>query len=143
MASPFEVHDPAFSRLVPVDQEIERIATGFAFTEGPVWDGASLLFSDIPNNRIVRWRQLPEGPEVTTFRCPSGFPLGQPTKVGQMGSNGLTLDRQGGAIFSTDPPYGLFERTEGKELEFQGVYRIDPDGSLHLAVDDFERPNGL
>jgi gluconolactonase len=187
MESGFEVHDPEYRRLVPHDQTIERIATGFGFTEGPVWNGDHLLFSDIPNNRIVRWRQLPEGPEVTTFRCPSGFPLGQPTKVGQMGSNGLTLDRQGrllacehgnrrvsrteadgsvvalaerwegkrlnspndvvvrsdGSIFFTDPPYGLFERTEGKELEFQGVYRIDPDGSLHLAVDDFERPNGL
>ena len=187
MSSPFEVHDPAFSRLLPVDQEIERIATGFAFTEGPVWDGASLLFSDLPNNRIARWRQLPEGPEVTTFRCPSGFPLGRPTRVQQPGSNGLTFDRQGrllacehgnrrvsrtepdgsvvaiaeryegkrlnspndvvvrseGVVFFTDPPYGLVDRTEGKELEFQGVYRIDLDGSLHLLVDDFARPNGL
>jgi len=183
----FEVHDRAFRRLVPEGQTVERIAAGFAFTEGPVWNGDHLLFSDIPNNRIVRWRQLPEGPEVTTFRCPSGFPLGTATRVAQMGSNGLTLDRQGrllacehgnrrvsrtepdgsvialadrwqgkrlnspndivvrsdGAVYFTDPPYGLYQQTEGKELDFQGVYRIDPDGSLHLVLDDFEKPNGL
>jgi gluconolactonase len=183
----FEVHDPAFRRLIPEDHAVECIATGFAFTEGPVWNGDHLLFSDIPNNRIVRWRRLPEGPEITTFRCPSGFPLAQPTKVEQMGSNGLTLDRQGrlvacehgnrrvsrteldgsvialadrwqgkrlnspndvvvrsdGAVYFTDPPYGLFERSEGKELDFQGVFRVDPDGSLQLMADDFERPNGL
>jgi gluconolactonase len=187
LESPFEVHDPAFLRLVPQDQAVERIATGFGFTEGPVWNGDHLLFSDIPKNRIVRWRELPEGPEVTTFRCPSGYPLGRPTGVRQPGSNGLTLDRRGrllacehgnrrvtrteadgsvvaiaerwegkrlnspndvvvrsdGAVFFTDPPYGLVDQREGKELPFQGVYRIDLDGSLDLLVDDFERPNGL
>jgi gluconolactonase len=185
--STFEAHDPAFHRLVPEDTVVERVAAGFAFTEGPVWNGDQLLFSDIPNNRIVRWRELPEGPEVTTHTCPSGWPLGQPTKVVLVGSNGLTLDRQGrliacehgnrrvsrhepdgsvvalaerfegkrlnspndvvcrsdGRIYFSDPAYGLFERSEGKELPFQGVFRIDPDGSLHLLADDFEGPNGL
>lgn len=172
---------------MPEDQPVERIAAGFAFTEGPVWSGDHLLFSDIPKNRIIRWRELAEGPEVTTFRCPSGFPLGRPTRVHQPGSNGLTLDRQGrllacehgnrrvsrtepdgsvlaiaerwegkrlnspndivvrsdGTVFFTDPPYGLVDQREEQEIPFQGVYRIDLDGSLHLLVDDFERPNGL
>ncbi len=171
----FEVHDPALYRLIPQGTPIERIAGGFGFTEGPVWRGDHLLFSDIPRNRIVCWRELPEGPEVTTFRYPSG------------NSNGLTLDRQGrliacehgnrrvsrtepdgtvislaeryegrrlnspndvvvrsdGGVYFTDPPYGLRNLTEGKELPFQGVYRIEPDGRLTLLVDDFERPNGL
>jgi gluconolactonase len=171
----FEVHDPAFYHLIPQEAPIERIAGGFGFTEGPVWRGDHLLFSDIPRNRIVRWRELPEGPEVTTFRHPSG------------NSNGLTLDRQGrliacehgnrrvsrtepdgsvvslaeryegrrlnspndvvvradGGVYFTDPPYGLRNLTEGKELPFQGVYRIEPDGRLTLLVNDFERPNGL
>ena len=187
MESTFEVHDPAFRRLIPEGTTVERIAGGFTFTEGPVWNGDHLLFSDIPNNRIVRWRERPEGPEVTTYKYPSGWPLGQPTAVRGKGSNGLTLDRQGrllacehgnrrvsrhepdgtvialaehfegkrlnspndivcrsdGRIFFTDPPYGLVNQTEGKELPFQGVYRLEPDGSLHLLVDDFERPNGL
>lgn len=187
MEARFEVHDPAFRRLVPEESAVELIAAGFAFTEGPVWNGDHLLFSDIPNNRIVRWRRLPEGPEVTTFRYPSGFPADQPTNVEQMGSNGLTLDRQGrllacehgnrrvtrtepdgsivvladrfegkrlnspndlvcrsdGRVYFTDPPYGLVDRTVGKELPYQGVFRVDPDGSLHLVAADFERPNGL
>ena len=187
MESRFEVHDPAFLRLVPEDTIVERIAGGFTFTEGPVWTGEHLLFSDIPNNRIVRWRELPEGPEVTTFKYPSGWPLSQPTQVRGKGSNGLTLDRQGrliacehgnrrvsryeaggshvvladryqgnrlnspndvvvrsdGRIFFTDPPYGLVNFTEDKQLPYHGVFRLDPDGSLTLLVDDFERPNGL
>jgi gluconolactonase len=163
---------PTFRRLVPM---LERVATGFTFTEGPVWRGDDLLFSDIPNNRTIRYRPAPEGPEITTFRHPSG------------NANGLTLDRRGrllacehsgrrvsrvdaggraetvvdsyqgkrlnspndvvvrsdGSIFFTDPPYGLPGGTEGKELPFNGVYRVDPSGELHLLVDDFDRPNGL
>src|ERR671910_748014 len=67
-------------RLAP-DVAIDRIAGGLGFTEGPVWRRGELLFSDIPNRRIARWRRLPEGPELTTFA--TGM------------SNGLTLDRQG------------------------------------------------
>lgn len=187
MESRFDVQDAQFRRLIPEESAVERIAAGFAFTEGPLWNGDHLLFSDIPKNRIVRWRELPEGPEVTTLRYPSGFPLDRPTRVEQPGSNGLTLDRQGrlvacehgnrrvsrtepdggivtlaerwdgkrlnspndvvvrsdGAVFFSDPAYGLYEQREGKELSFQGVYRIDPDGTLDLLVDDFEKPNGL
>lgn len=187
MESEFEVHDEAFLRLIPADTVIERIAGGFTFTEGPVWKDGALLFSDIPNNRIVRWRELPEGPEVTTYKHPSGWPLSKPTAVLGKGSNGLTLDRQGrllacehgnrrvtryeadgstvtladqyqgkrlnspndivvrsdGAIFFTDPPYGLVNQSDDQQLPYQGVFRLDRDGSLTLLVDDFERPNGL
>src|SRR5712664_1758080 len=76
-----EVHDPGLRDLIASDAAIERIAGGLTFTEGPVWRGTHLLFSDIPNKRIVRWRRLPEGPELTTYA--TGM------------SNGLTLDRQG------------------------------------------------
>jgi gluconolactonase len=161
-----------FRRLLPM---LDRVATGFTFTEGPVWRGDDLLFSDIPNSRTIRYRPLPEGPEITTFRHPTG------------NANGLTLDRQGnliacehttrrvtrvdaqgrvetladsyqgkrlnspndvvvrsdGSIFFTDPPYGLRNQSEGKELPFNGVFRLDSSGTLHLLADDFERPNGL
>lgn len=54
--------------------------------------------------------------------------------------------RGDGAIFFTDPPYGLQPPhgvTAEKELAYNGVYRLDPDGGLTLLVRDFERPNGL
>jgi len=158
-------------------EQPERIATGFQFTEGPVWhpvglgqSAGYLLFSDIPADRIHRWS--PDG-TLEVFRQPSG------------NSNGLTFDRQGrliacehgsrrvsrteaegrviplatqfqgkrlnspndvvvksdDSIYFTDPPYGV--QPEERELDFQGVYRIAPDGVLTLLVDDFDRPNGL
>jgi len=139
----FDVRNPGLHDLVATDAVVERIAGGLVFTEGPVWRGGALLFSDIPNNRIARWRRLPEGPELTTYA--KGH------------SNGLTLDRQGrvlaaehggrrvtrvaddgrrtvlaeqfqgkrlnspndivvrsdGAIYFTDPPYALFPSPPG------------------------------
>ncbi len=71
------------AQLVAPGTNLERIASGLAFTEGPVWRGDHLLFSDIPNDRICRWRPRPEGPELTTFRAYNGK------------TNGLTLDREG------------------------------------------------
>ena len=78
----FERRAAGFDRIVPADAKIELIACGFGFTEGPLWDGDSLLFSDIPNSRICRWRPRPEGPELTTYRSPSNL------------ANGLTFDAQ-------------------------------------------------
>ena len=149
----------------------EQVATGFNFTEGPVWhpDGY-LLFSDIPANRIHKWAP---GEGVTIWREPSG------------NSNGLTLDQAGrliacehgnrrvtrstpdgdvvvladqyqgkrlnspndvvvksdGVIYFTDPPYGI--DLKDREQPCNGVYRILPGGTLELLVDDFDRPNGL
>jgi sugar lactone lactonase YvrE len=148
---------------------------GFTFTEGPVWvpQDDCLLFSDIPNNRIHRWRPGNDAAEI--YREPS------------RNSNGLTLDHDGnllacehsgrqvtrgpydgretaiathydgkrlnspndivvhssGAIYFTDPPYGLRNNEGDKELRFQGVYRIDPDGMLTLLDNSFTAPNGL
>src|SRR5512145_2581584 len=54
--------DPALKAIVLPDTEIEKLADGFIFTEGPVWvkgGGEGLLFSDIPNNRIMKW--TPDG----------------------------------------------------------------------------------
>jgi gluconolactonase len=149
----------------------ERLATGFQFTEGPIWlpDG-SLLFSDIPANRIYRWTAESN---IEVWREPTG------------NSNGLTLDREGrliacehttrrvsrtegdgtvitladqyqgkrlnspndvvvksdGTIYFTDPPYGI--EPEEREQPCNGVYRILMDGTIELLIDDFDRPNGL
>ena len=157
--------------LIP-QQEPRMLATGFEFTEGPVWhpDGY-LLYSDIPASIIYRWE--PEGtPEP--FIAPSRE------------SNGLTYDRQGrlvacehaGRQVSRMAPDArmmetVVDRYQGKrlnspndvvvhssgriyftdppygidpdpgELGFRGVYRIDTDGSITLLASDFVRPNGL
>jgi gluconolactonase len=150
----------------------ELLATGFEFTEGPVWHPDGYLFlSDIPAHRI--FKLTPDGTSEV-FREPSG------------GANGLTFDRQGrliaceyhsrrvsrtesdgaisvladsyhgkrlnspndvvvksdGSIYFTDPFYG-FPADQERELDFQGVYRIGPDGAITLLVDDFGVPNGL
>ncbi len=77
--------DSSFERLIDLQSEPERIATGFVFTEGPVWDrrDSSLTFSDIQGNTLYRWTEA-GGAEV--FRRPSGE------------ANGNTLDRQGRLI---------------------------------------------
>ncbi len=78
-----EVVDERFGALVVGAEIVERLWTGGRWLEGPVWfgDGRYLLFSDIPNNRILRWTE--ETGEVTEFRKPSN------------NSNGNTRDRQG------------------------------------------------
>jgi len=180
--------DPAFDALVPRDARIEKLADGFAWTEGPVWckAGGYLLFSDIPNNTIVRWKQ---GEGISVFLRPAGYT--GPTPLGrELGTNGLTFDthdklvmadhgnRQiarlndsnftkttladryqskrlnspndlvfhpNGDLYFTDPPYGLDEpnRTKAKELPFNGVYRLKPNGELTLLTRDLTFPNGI
>ena len=170
-----EVRDLSVREILPEGTTIEQVATGFGFTEGPVWCGNHLLFSDIPQNRIVKLRLLREGPEVTTFRLPSGNSNGNTldgsqrlltcehsarrlTRTAADGTIHLLADsyqgkrlnspndvvvRSDGSIYFTDPPYGLRNLTDWKELPFNGVYRLSPDGQLHLLADDFDRPNGL
>lgn len=172
----FEVLDPRFGAFVMGHAPLKRIATGFDWAEGPVWfgDAGCLLFSDIPNNRILRWTE--EG--VTPFRAPSNF------------ANGHTRDRQGrlvscehgtrrvtrtewdgsitviadsyrgkrlnspndvivardGAIWFTDPHYGIMTDYEGHKADQElpcAVYRVDPDGSIEAAITGMACPNGL
>lgn len=107
-----EIKDEAFRWLVPEDALVEHLATGLGFVEGPVWHGDCLLFSDIPRNRIVRWRMLAEGPELTTFRRPSG------------NSNGLTLDLSGRLIAC--------------EHSTRRVTRTEIDGTITVLADRFQ-----
>ena len=151
--------------------QVEKIAEGFEFTEGPVWhpDGF-LLFSDIPANTIYKWQ--PEQ-EVKIFRQPSGNANGNTVDLlgrlitAEHGNRRLSLTEQDGqlitlvshyqgkrlnspndlvvksdgSIYFTDPPYGI--KPEQEELGFYGVYRLATDGKLTLLVDDFIRPNGI
>ena len=78
----YESYDPRFGSYVMFNAPLKRLATGFDWAEGPVWigDAGCLLFSDIPNDRMLRW--TPEG-GISTYRAPSHY------------SNGNTRDRQG------------------------------------------------
>ncbi|GIW07613.1 MAG: gluconolactonase [Dehalococcoidia bacterium] len=126
--------------------EIRQIATGFGFTEGPVWHENSLLFSDVIRNRIVRYRRLPEGPEITTFRYPSGYPLDAPPLASPaVGANGLTLDPAGRLIacetgnrrVSRTEPDGAIvpvaERYQGKRLNSPNDVVARSDGAIYFT----------
>jgi gluconolactonase len=80
--SDFEVHDPRFGGYFMGNAALEKLATGFRWAEGPVWfgDAGCLLFSDIPNNRIMRWS---DSGGLSVYRQPSNY------------TNGHTRDRQG------------------------------------------------
>ena len=172
---PIEQHDPGLERLVDVRRAIEALASGFGGAsgpaEGPVWwhEGSYLVFSDIGNNRRMKWTP---GAGVALVQEPTNE------------ANGLTRDLQGrlvacehlarrvtrqdpdgsitvvanhyhsrrlnrpndvvvksdGSIYFTDPGLGRIE----SELDFCGVYRVSPDlGTIHVLVRDFVVPNGL
>src|SRR5436309_5062480 len=85
--------DSRIDALIPRDARIEVLASGFEWTEGPVWvkDGGYLLFSDIPRNSVMKWKE-DEG--LSLFLKPSGYTgLGQYSR--EPGSNGLILDAEG------------------------------------------------
>jgi sugar lactone lactonase YvrE len=85
--------DPALDRLIDANARIEILADGYDWSEGPVWvkDGGYLLFSDVPQNTIHRWK---EGERAAPYLTPSGY-TGTEPRGGETGSNGLTLDREG------------------------------------------------
>ena len=114
--------DPALDNLVAPDARIEKLAGGFTFTEGPVWlkDG-SVLFSDIPNNAIMKWTP---GGQVTVFRKPSGYDGTDAPPGAFIGSNGLTLDKQGRLI--------ICEHGSGR------VTRLEKDGKLTVLAAKYE-----
>ena len=80
----FDVIDPRFGTYVMGNAPVKRLATGFDWVEGPVWfgDSRTLLFSDLPNDRMLQWV---EGIGVREFRGPGACNF----------SNGNTRDRQG------------------------------------------------
>ena len=134
-----EAYDSAIRQIVPEKVTLEQIATGFEFTEGPIWCGDYLLFSDIRRNRIIRLCMRSQGPEVTTFRSPSG------------NSNGLTLDKSGRLITcehstrrvtrtEVDGTVSvLAERYEGRRLNSPNDVVVRSDGSIYFT----DPPYGL
>jgi gluconolactonase len=85
--------DPAINLLVPEKPVLEKVATGYKWTEGPLWipDGY-LLFAEIPSNSIRKWTP---GAGVSIFMQPSGYKGSAPFTGPEPGSNGNTLDVRG------------------------------------------------
>ena len=111
-AAAVQILDQGFARLRINNAAVERLATGFRWAEGPVWfgDGRSLLWSDIPNNRIMRWDE--ETGAVSVFRRPSN------------NANGNTRDRQGRLVTC--------------EHDARRVTRTEYDGAISVILDRFE-----
>ncbi|GGB78290.1 SMP-30/gluconolactonase/LRE family protein [Dyadobacter sediminis] len=85
--------DPAFKKLLPKDSNVEVIASGFQWCEGPVWvkDSSFLLFSDVPENKVFKWD---EKKGLSVFLEPSGY-TGRGYYSDEPGSNGLIIDNKG------------------------------------------------
>ena len=107
-----EIVDPRFAAYRLGNAAVERLYTGCRWAEGPVWfgDGRYLLWSDIPNDRMLRWNE--EDGRVSVFRQPSGC------------SNGHTRDRQGRLISC--------------EHRTRRVTRTEHDGALTVLMDSCE-----
>ncbi len=107
-----EVVHPSFAKYKQNNAAIERLWTGARWAEGPVWfgDGRYLLFSDIPNNRMLRWTE--ETGEVSVFRTPSNY------------SNGNTRDKQGRLITC--------------EHNSRRVTRTELDGTITVLMDHYQ-----
>lgn len=128
----FEVYDPVFETFVLGNSPVKQLATGFDWVEGPVWFGDSgcLLFSDIPNNKIMRWS---EKNGVDIYREPSNF------------ANGHTRDLQG-RLISCEHGMRRVTRTEhdgtitviaatfdGKKLNSPNDVVVKSDGSIWFS----------
>src|SRR3954467_9589555 len=117
-----KVLDPRFQKYVLGNAAIGRIAGGCRFTEGPVWfgDGRYLLWSDIPNDRILKWEEETEA--ISVWRRPSNY------------ANGNTRDRQGRLVTC--------------EMGSQRLTRTEYDGSITVLANTFDGrrltgPNGV
>jgi gluconolactonase len=147
--------DSALDDIVPADAQLEKLADVFGPAEGPVWNrrGGYLLFSIIPANVIDKW--TPDG-KVSLFLKPSGFTGKDPSDVGGetdngramvslVGSNGITLDRQGRVVFCAHGDRAivrlekngrrtiLADKYEGKRLNSPNDLIYKSDGALYFT----------
>jgi len=115
--------DPRFDVLVPKDAVIEKLADGFSWVEGPAWNraGGFLLFSDIPNNAVMKWK---DGEGISLFLKPSGYTGKEPFTGREPGSNGLTFDPNGRLV--------LCEHGDRR------IARLETDGSKTTLVDRYQ-----
>ncbi|MBX6369311.1 MAG: SMP-30/gluconolactonase/LRE family protein, partial [Rhodospirillales bacterium] len=133
-----EIRDPRFASVVGESVAFEQLATGFLFTEGPLWHRREryLLFSDMPGDHLRRWR---EGEGVTTFRQPC------------FKSNGLAWDREGRLVVcehassrvtrteADGSSTTLASHYEGKELNSPNDIVVKSDGGIYFTDPTYGR----
>jgi gluconolactonase len=166
-----EALSPKFSQIIDGSAKLETVATGFGFTEGPMWDASGFLYvSDETLNKI--FRVYPDGKkeEVIALGDPDGNTFDRQHRlidcasvlraiiaVTPEGKYKILADRYegkrfnspndvivgpDGALYFTDPTLDLVAG-EKQEIPFQGVYRLDDQGNIRLLTRDLKQPNGL
>jgi len=113
---------PQFDKLVPKGAKMEMLGTGYKWTEGPVWvaEGGYLLFSEIPSNRIYRFK----GGKIALFMHPSGYTGKKPYSGREPGTNGLAIDSQGRLVMCCHGDHC--------------VARIEKDGRRTILVNSYQ-----
>jgi gluconolactonase len=170
---PFELQaeSPEFWNLISREAKLETVATGFGFTEGPVWDKRGFLYvSDEETNKIFRVYTDGHKEELISLGDPDGNTYDRQLRlldcasvlraiiqISPDGKYTILADRyQGkkfnspndvvlgpdGAIYFTDPTLDL-PQGEKQELPFRGVYRLDEKGDVNLLTKELSQPNGL
>jgi gluconolactonase len=171
--------DKRFEKYRITNTTIQRLWTGALWAEGPAWNGAGryLVWSDLPNNRQMRW--LEEDGHISVFRSPSEYsngntfdfegrqvscqhglrrvvrfePNGATTVIADKwqakplnSPNDLVVDPDG-AVWFTDPPYGILGYYEGFQAKpeiKEAVYRVEPKtGKMDKVTDELDKPNGI
>ena len=166
-----QAETPAFWNLFDKDAKLSVVATGFGFTEGPVWDESGFLYvSDETINKIYRVYLDGRKEELVSLGDPDGNTFDRNHRlidcaswlraiiaVSPNGKYELLVDHYDGkklntpndvvsgpdgALYFTDPTMD-FAPDAQQELSFQGVYRLDAQGGLKLLTKDMAQPNGL
>lgn len=166
-----QADNPNFWALLDQESKLETVASGFGFTEGPVWDPAGFVFvSDEETNKIFRVYMEGRKEELISLGDPDGNTYDHEQRLIDCASvlrAIIRIDRAGkyevladrfegkrfnspndvvvgpdGALYFTDPTLDL-PKGERQELSFQGVYRLDPSGKVTLLTKELSQPNGL
>lgn len=162
---------PDFWKLVDHHAQLQTVATGFGFTEGPMWDQAGILYvSDETLNKIFRVHPDGKKEEVISLGDPDGNTFDRQHRlidcasilraiiaVTPDGKYKILADQYegkkfntpndvivgpDGALYFSDPTLDFVPGMK-QEIPFQGVYRLGPDGSVRLLTKDLKQPNGL
>lgn len=162
---------PKFWDLLDRSAKLQTVATGFGFTEGPMWDSAGFLYvSDETLNKMFRVSPDGKKEEVIALGDPDGNTFDRQHRlidcasvlraiiaITPDGKYSILADHYDGkkfnspndvivgpdgALYFTDPTLDLVAG-EKQEIPFQGVYRLDDKGSVQLLTKDLTQPNGL